>query len=145
MVEYLGDDLDEDGREFVPTAELTDPLNVEPTTFARQMAGLGCKPIRNRVPTDDGDIRRIRVTSQQTFEQQSRTPNTGITAGLPTSAPGKREPTPIRRPRRTDESDEDAELLAWAHSIASARPCPHPKSSNGSPRSYHHPLVDRRS
>jgi len=60
VAEYLGEDLDEDGREFVPTAELTDALDVEPTAFARQMAGLGCKPTRNRVPTEDGDVRRVR-------------------------------------------------------------------------------------
>jgi len=60
VVEYLADDLDEDGREFVPTAELTDALDVEPTTFARQMAGLGCKPTRNYMPTEDGEPRRVR-------------------------------------------------------------------------------------
>jgi S-DNA-T family DNA segregation ATPase FtsK/SpoIIIE len=60
VVDYLGDDLDPDGREFVPTAELTDALDVEPSTFARQMGELGCRPTRNRVPTDDGGARRVR-------------------------------------------------------------------------------------
>ncbi|WP_245614013.1 FtsK/SpoIIIE domain-containing protein [Actinokineospora inagensis] len=58
VVRYLGDDLDT--REFVPTAELVDALDVEPTAFARQMATLGCKPLRNRTPTDDGETRRVR-------------------------------------------------------------------------------------
>jgi len=58
VVEYLGDDLDE--REFVPTAELVEALGVEPTLFARQMAELGCRPTRNRVPDDDGTVRRVR-------------------------------------------------------------------------------------
>jgi len=57
---YLGEDLDQDCREFVPTAELTDALDVEPNTFARQMGELGCRPTRNRVPTDDGGVRRVR-------------------------------------------------------------------------------------
>ena len=42
VVDYLGEDLDE--REFVPTAELVEALEVEPTMFARQMAELGCRP-----------------------------------------------------------------------------------------------------
>jgi S-DNA-T family DNA segregation ATPase FtsK/SpoIIIE len=58
VVDYLGDELDE--REFVPTAELVEALEVEPTTFARQMAELGCRPTRNRVPDEDGTVRRVR-------------------------------------------------------------------------------------
>jgi S-DNA-T family DNA segregation ATPase FtsK/SpoIIIE len=60
VVKYLGDDLDPDGREFVPTAELTDALDVDPSVFARQMGELGCRPTRHRVPTDDGETRRVR-------------------------------------------------------------------------------------
>lgn len=60
VVDYLGDELDEDGRDFVPTAELTEALDVEPTAFARQMGELGCRPTRNRVPTEDGGVRRVR-------------------------------------------------------------------------------------
>ncbi|MFN2494687.1 MAG: cell division protein FtsK, partial [Pseudonocardiaceae bacterium] len=60
VVDYLGDDLDPGGREFVPTAELTEALDVEPSTFARQMGELGCRPTRNRIPTDDGGVRRVR-------------------------------------------------------------------------------------
>ncbi|MGH3707454.1 MAG: cell division protein FtsK [Pseudonocardiaceae bacterium] len=60
VVDYLGDDLDPHGREFVPTAELTDELDVEPTLFARQMGELGCRPTRHYVPTDDGVARRVR-------------------------------------------------------------------------------------
>lgn len=58
VVDYLGDDLDE--REFVPTAELVEALDVEPTTFARQMTELGCRPTRTRVPGEDGTVRRVR-------------------------------------------------------------------------------------
>ncbi|GGS28251.1 cell division protein FtsK [Actinokineospora fastidiosa] len=61
VVTYLGDELDEeDGRDFIPTAELAEALDVEPTAFARQMAGLDCRPTRNRVPGEDGEVRRIR-------------------------------------------------------------------------------------
>jgi S-DNA-T family DNA segregation ATPase FtsK/SpoIIIE len=60
VVAYLGEDLDEDGREFVPTAELVEVLDVEPTTFARQMGELGCRPDRHRIPGEDGETRRIR-------------------------------------------------------------------------------------
>jgi S-DNA-T family DNA segregation ATPase FtsK/SpoIIIE len=60
VVDYLGDDLDPDGREFVPTAELTDVLDVEPNAFARQMGELGCRPTRNRITTEDGGVRRVR-------------------------------------------------------------------------------------
>jgi S-DNA-T family DNA segregation ATPase FtsK/SpoIIIE len=60
VVDYLGEDLDEDGRDFVPTAELTEALNVDPTTFARDMGELGCRPDRHRVSTEDGETRRVR-------------------------------------------------------------------------------------
>jgi S-DNA-T family DNA segregation ATPase FtsK/SpoIIIE len=58
VVGYLGDDLED--REFVPTAELVEALDVEPTVFARQMGELGCRPARNRVPDEDGGVRRVR-------------------------------------------------------------------------------------
>ena len=59
VVEYLGDELRPDGREFVPTAELIEALEVEPTTFGRQMGELGCRPTRHYIP--DGDrLRRVR-------------------------------------------------------------------------------------
>jgi S-DNA-T family DNA segregation ATPase FtsK/SpoIIIE len=58
VVDYLGGDLYE--REFVPTAELVEALDVEPTTFARQMSELGCRPTRSRVPDEDGTVRRVR-------------------------------------------------------------------------------------
>jgi S-DNA-T family DNA segregation ATPase FtsK/SpoIIIE len=90
VVEYLGDDLDEDGREFVPTAELTDALDVEPTTFARQMAGLGCKPTRNRVPSEDGDVRRVRgyfTADIRTAVTQARRGDFGPSQGSGTEQP----------------------------------------------------------
>jgi DNA segregation ATPase FtsK/SpoIIIE, S-DNA-T family len=59
VVEYLGDDLRQDGREFVPTAELIEALEVEPTTFGRQMGELGCRPTRHYIPDGDG-LRRVR-------------------------------------------------------------------------------------
>jgi S-DNA-T family DNA segregation ATPase FtsK/SpoIIIE len=60
VVEYLGADLDEFGREFVPTAELVDALDVEPTAFGRQMGELGCRPRPGRVMTADGTCRQAR-------------------------------------------------------------------------------------
>ncbi|MFE2750595.1 cell division protein FtsK [Actinosynnema sp. NPDC059335] len=57
VVDYLGEELDE--REFVPTSELVEELEVEPVTFAREMSELGCKPLRQYVP--DGETsRRVR-------------------------------------------------------------------------------------
>jgi S-DNA-T family DNA segregation ATPase FtsK/SpoIIIE len=60
IVDYLSDDLNPHGREFVPTAELTDELDVEPSLFARQMGELGCRPTRQYVQTEDGRARRVR-------------------------------------------------------------------------------------
>jgi S-DNA-T family DNA segregation ATPase FtsK/SpoIIIE len=60
VVEYLGADLDDGGREFVPTAELVDALDVEPTAFGRQMGELGCRPRPGRVLTGDGTSRQAR-------------------------------------------------------------------------------------
>jgi S-DNA-T family DNA segregation ATPase FtsK/SpoIIIE len=60
VVEYLGTDLDDDGREFVPTAELVDALDVEPTAFGRQMGELGCRPRPGRVVSEDGTSRQAR-------------------------------------------------------------------------------------
>lgn len=59
VVEYLGEDLGPNGREFVPTAELIDALDVEPTGFSRQMGELGCRPTRHYVP-DGESMRRVR-------------------------------------------------------------------------------------
>ncbi|MBV8931278.1 MAG: cell division protein FtsK, partial [Kutzneria sp.] len=61
VVDYLGEDLHAaHGRMFVPTAELVDALGVEPTVFGRQMAELGCRPTRERIPTSDGAVRQVR-------------------------------------------------------------------------------------
>ncbi|ONI92961.1 cell division protein FtsK [Saccharothrix sp. ALI-22-I] len=57
IVDYLGEELDE--REFVPTAELVEALDVEAVTFAREMGELGCKPLRQYVPDGEG-TRRVR-------------------------------------------------------------------------------------
>ncbi|ASO20555.1 S-DNA-T family DNA segregation ATPase FtsK/SpoIIIE [Actinoalloteichus hoggarensis] len=59
VVEFLGEELRPGGRRFVPTAELTDALDVEPSGFARQMGELGCRPTRQYVPEGDG-VRRVR-------------------------------------------------------------------------------------
>ncbi|WP_329787285.1 FtsK/SpoIIIE domain-containing protein [Lentzea sp. DG1S-22] len=56
VVDYLADD---DGRDFVPTAELVEALGVEPKGFGLDMAGFGCRPTRDRVTTDDG-VRQVR-------------------------------------------------------------------------------------
>ena len=60
VVNYLGDDLNPHGREFVPTAELTDELDIEPSLFARHRGKLGCQPTRHYVTTEDGRTRRVR-------------------------------------------------------------------------------------
>ncbi|MGH3770836.1 MAG: FtsK/SpoIIIE domain-containing protein, partial [Pseudonocardiaceae bacterium] len=60
VVEYLGADLNDDGREFIPTAELVDALDVEPTAFGRQMGDLDCRPRRGHVINDDGTTRQAR-------------------------------------------------------------------------------------
>jgi S-DNA-T family DNA segregation ATPase FtsK/SpoIIIE len=57
---YLGDDLDEEGREFIPTAELVEALDVEPNSFGRAMADAGCPSTRDRITGDDGETRRVR-------------------------------------------------------------------------------------
>lgn len=58
VVRYLGGELDR--RDFVPTAELVDALDVEPTLFGRQMSGWGCQPTRQRVEQEDGSVRQVR-------------------------------------------------------------------------------------
>jgi S-DNA-T family DNA segregation ATPase FtsK/SpoIIIE len=58
IVDYLGDNIDQ--REFVPTAELTNALDVDPGAFARDMAELDCRPTRNYITTEDGTLRRVR-------------------------------------------------------------------------------------
>jgi S-DNA-T family DNA segregation ATPase FtsK/SpoIIIE len=60
VVDYLDDDLGPHRREFVPTVELTDELDMEPGMFARQMGELGCRPTRQYVPTEDSALRRVR-------------------------------------------------------------------------------------
>ncbi|SFS88963.1 FtsK/SpoIIIE domain-containing protein [Saccharopolyspora flava] len=58
VVDHLGDELDQ--REFVPSAELTEALEVDPGTFAKQMGQLECRPTRHRIPDHTGDLRRVR-------------------------------------------------------------------------------------
>ena len=58
VVAHLGDDLDE--REFIPTAELVEALDVEPNSFGRAMADLGCPSTRDRITGEDGETRRVR-------------------------------------------------------------------------------------
>jgi DNA segregation ATPase FtsK/SpoIIIE, S-DNA-T family len=58
VVDYLGDKLDE--RDFIPTAELVNALEVEPTLFGRQMGDLGCQPRRGRATADDGTVHQVR-------------------------------------------------------------------------------------
>jgi S-DNA-T family DNA segregation ATPase FtsK/SpoIIIE len=60
VVDYLEAELDGDGREFIPTAELVEALNGEPTAFGRQMGELGCRPRPGRITTEDGTTRQIR-------------------------------------------------------------------------------------
>ena len=84
MVAYLGTDLDDDGREFVPTAELAEALTVEPTAFGRQMGELGCRPRPGRVTTEDGITRQVRgyLTADiraavAAFQQEGSEPDDG--------------------------------------------------------------------
>jgi S-DNA-T family DNA segregation ATPase FtsK/SpoIIIE len=58
VVRYLGEDIDQ--REFVPTAELVEALDVESTMFGRQMGESGCQPTRRRSEQDDGSVRQVR-------------------------------------------------------------------------------------
>jgi S-DNA-T family DNA segregation ATPase FtsK/SpoIIIE len=60
VIEYLGADLDADRREFVPTAELIEALEVEPTAFGRRMGELGCRPRPGRITDHDGTSRQAR-------------------------------------------------------------------------------------
>jgi S-DNA-T family DNA segregation ATPase FtsK/SpoIIIE len=60
VVAYLSADLTGDAREFVPTAELVEALDVEPTAFGRQMGQLGCRPRPGRISTEDGTSRQAR-------------------------------------------------------------------------------------
>ncbi|MEV0681174.1 cell division protein FtsK [Actinosynnema sp. NPDC050436] len=59
VVDYLGDDIQPGGRDFVPTAELTAALDIEPTAFGLRMGEFGCRPTRDRIVTDDG-VRQVR-------------------------------------------------------------------------------------
>jgi hypothetical protein len=90
LVEYLADDLDaDDGREFVPTAELADALQIEPSTFARQISEMDCRPTRGRIPTKDGDLRRVRATSPPTRSADpSVTSRSSVAACLSPPSPG---------------------------------------------------------
>ncbi|MCA1705547.1 MAG: cell division protein FtsK, partial [Actinobacteria bacterium] len=46
--------------EFIPSAELITALNTDRATLSRQMTDLGCRPTRERIPSEDGTIRQIR-------------------------------------------------------------------------------------
>lgn len=84
VVDYLGDDLNPRGREFIPTAELTDELDIEPILFARQMGELGCRPTRQYVPTEHGTTRRVRgylTTDIRAAVDQATTNEIGSQAG----------------------------------------------------------------
>jgi S-DNA-T family DNA segregation ATPase FtsK/SpoIIIE len=60
VVAYLGEDLDPDGRDFVPTAELVEALDVEPTAFGREMGALGCPPKPKWVTVEDSSRKQVR-------------------------------------------------------------------------------------
>ncbi|GAB3446313.1 cell division protein FtsK [Actinophytocola sediminis] len=61
VAEYLDPDLDStDGREFVPTTELVEALDVEPNALGRAMSDLGCQSSRQRVVSEDGTVRQVR-------------------------------------------------------------------------------------
>ncbi|MCR3721897.1 MULTISPECIES: FtsK/SpoIIIE domain-containing protein [Prauserella salsuginis group] len=58
VLEYVDEHAGE--REFIPTAELVDALDVDPNAFGRQMTELGCSSERRRVPAEDGEVRQVR-------------------------------------------------------------------------------------
>jgi S-DNA-T family DNA segregation ATPase FtsK/SpoIIIE len=61
IVDYLGEDLDDrTGRDFVPSAELAEALDLDTTELGQQMRDVGCRPTRERIPTEDGTVRQIR-------------------------------------------------------------------------------------
>jgi S-DNA-T family DNA segregation ATPase FtsK/SpoIIIE len=60
VVDYLADDLDEDGRDFVPSSELAEALRMDTTDLGRQMGELGCRSTRERIPTEHGTVRQVR-------------------------------------------------------------------------------------
>jgi DNA segregation ATPase FtsK/SpoIIIE, S-DNA-T family len=60
VVEYFGADLDEGSREFIPTAELVTTLGIDRATLSRHLGELGCRPTRERIPTEDGTLRQVR-------------------------------------------------------------------------------------
>lgn len=80
VVDYLGGDLNGEDRDFIPTAELIDALDVEPTAFGRQMTELGCRPTRNRVTSEDGQNRQIRgyptADIRETVQRHRQPPST---------------------------------------------------------------------
>ncbi|MBB3053097.1 S-DNA-T family DNA segregation ATPase FtsK/SpoIIIE [Prauserella isguenensis] len=58
VLEYVNEHAGD--REFIPTAELVDALDVDPNAFGRQMTELGCSSERRRVPAEDGELRQVR-------------------------------------------------------------------------------------
>ncbi|WP_410598454.1 cell division protein FtsK [Amycolatopsis sp. lyj-90] len=60
IVDYFGDDLGPEGRDFVPTAELLDALKIDRMTLAQQMSEAGCRPTRDRITTESGEMRQVR-------------------------------------------------------------------------------------
>jgi len=61
IAHYLAADLDaHDGRDFVPSAELAEALDLDTTELGQQMRDIGCRPTRERIPTDGGTLRQIR-------------------------------------------------------------------------------------
>jgi S-DNA-T family DNA segregation ATPase FtsK/SpoIIIE len=60
VTEYLGGDLDDGRREFIPTAELVTALGIDRASLSRQLTELGCRPTRERIPAEDGTLRQVR-------------------------------------------------------------------------------------
>jgi hypothetical protein len=66
VVEYLGANLDEGGREFIPTAELATALSIDRATLSRQMIGLGCRSTREASHRERHHSGRSAATSSLT-------------------------------------------------------------------------------
>jgi S-DNA-T family DNA segregation ATPase FtsK/SpoIIIE len=60
VIEYLADDLDADGREFVPSAELVEALDADATSFGREMGALGCRPRQHWLRLESGERKQFR-------------------------------------------------------------------------------------
>ncbi|MGH3492075.1 MAG: cell division protein FtsK, partial [Sciscionella sp.] len=82
VVSYLAGDLDADGREFIPTAELVDALDLDATSFGKDMGALGASPTKRRVLDTDGERRQVRGYLTADIRARARAARHDEQAGL---------------------------------------------------------------